>query len=106
MFDRRSYKRRIDNWMKIGINPIKFREICWIHVLEDHEGVAVRRRQLDFGTRKNRIKVFGHPGIFLHTQHTIRLRNKHIMGSISVAVRNTIIPNGDNEACIIQSSTF
>ena len=73
---KRSNKRRVNNRLIIWISPIKIREICWIHVLEDHEGVAIRRRQFDFGSRENRIEVFGHPGIFLHTTHNTGLRNR------------------------------
>ena len=51
--------------MIIRVDPIEFGEIGRVHVLEDHESVAIERRQFNSSSRENRIKVFRHPRIFL-----------------------------------------
>ena len=57
---------RVDNRLVVRVDPIEFGKISRIHVLQDHDRVAVGRRQLDFGSRENRIEVLGHPRIFLY----------------------------------------
>ena len=61
----RSNKRRIDNGLIVRVDPIEFGKVGRVHVLEDHERVAVERRQFDSCPRENRIEVLCHPRIFL-----------------------------------------
>lgn len=51
--------------MKIRIDEVELRKVRHVHVLEDHERVAVGRRQLDAGPGEYRVEVLGHPRVFL-----------------------------------------